>query len=361
MEQTVYIDQRTDGAVGLIFGSPPCQVVWTGVEVQTERRDDKTALLLDGLTRLAGVEMLEADPALPFYAVPVLRVFARDGQGGWFAAAGEYDQEAPVCHLAPDLSVKVIASSFSAFLHRALTDPAWRAALLSGGPWPRLPEDPEGRTALIAALRLKAGEAETAVSPTPQVFPSRQAAEAIFPIHDIWELVPSARFRICRMAPEHYDGKGLVHYQSWQETYRGLMDDTILEHLSLDRCRAMAARYPENTLVVLDMADGDKVVGFACYAKEAREFITVPGASELCALYVLREHQGQGLGRRLLDACLQRLPHPKVGLLVLEGNQRAIGFYERMGFRLTGVRRTDQLFGREITELEMVLDRDTAK
>ena len=49
-----------------------------------------------------------------------------------------------------------------------------------------------------------------------------------------------------------------------------------------------------------------------------------------------------------------------MGLLVLEGNRQAIGFYEHMGFRLTGRRRTDQLYGAEITELEMVLDRDRA-
>ena len=358
MGETVYIDSKgADGAVGFIFEGEPCQVVWTGAEAQVERRDKNTAPLLDGLARLAGVEMLEEAVLLPFYAVPILRVFARDGRGGWFASTEEYERDSPVCHLAPDLSPRVVAPSFTAFLLRALTDPAWRSDLLPGGPWSSLPEDPAGRAEIIAALKLELEETKV-LPPPPRVFPSRRDAEAVFPIRDMWELVPAARFKIRKMSPAHQDGKGYVHYQSWQETYRGLMDDRILDSLSLDRCRELAKRYPESTLVALDQANGDKVVGFACYAKEAREFITLPGASELCALYVLKEYQGRSLGERLLDECLFRLPHPQVGLLVLEGNRQAIGFYEHMGFRLTGRRRTDQLYGAEITELEMVLDRD---
>ena len=81
MGETVYIDSKgADGAVGFIFEGEPCQVVWTGTEAQVERRDKNTAPLLDGLARLAGVEMLEEAVPLPFYAVPILRVFARDGR-----------------------------------------------------------------------------------------------------------------------------------------------------------------------------------------------------------------------------------------------------------------------------------------
>ena len=145
MGETVYIDSRgADGAVGFIFEGEPCQVVWTGTEAQVERRGKNTAPLLDGLARLAGVEMLEEAVPLPFYAVPILRVFARDGRGGWFASMEEYERESPVCHLAPDLSPRVVAPSFTAFLLRALTDPAWRSDLLPGGPWPALPGDPAG-------------------------------------------------------------------------------------------------------------------------------------------------------------------------------------------------------------------------
>lgn len=165
------------------------------------------------------------------------------------------------------------------------------------------------------------------------------------------------RFIIREIAPEHYDGKGYVHYQAWQETYRGLMDDRILDRQTLENCQTIANRYPQGTLVLLDRNCQNRVVGFACYIAEARDFFSVPSASEIAAIYLLEQYKGLGLGRRLMEACLERLPHPAVVLLVLEGNERAIGFYEHMGFRFTGHRRQDTLWGAEICELEMVLRR----
>ena len=152
-----------------------------------EKRNERTAPLLDEVARLAGVEMLEEDFPLPFYAVPLLQVFARDGRGGWFASMGEYERESPVCHLDSSLSVQVIAPSFTLFLYRALTDPAWRPALLPGGPWPALPEDPAGCVALMDRLKLETGEAGP-LPPPPRVFPSRAEAETVFPIHDLPDL-----------------------------------------------------------------------------------------------------------------------------------------------------------------------------
>ena len=100
------------------------------------------------------------------------------------------------------------------------------------------------------------------------------------------------------------------------------------------------------------LTDRDKVVGFARYEPEARDFVTVPDAAEVSALYVLEAYQGQGLGRMLMDACLDRLERPRVALYVLEGNEKAIGFYKHMGNRMAV-----EMDGGEMAELEMVLDR----
>jgi len=102
-------------------------------------------------------------------------------------------------------------------------------------------------------------------------------------------------------------------------------------------------------------------VGFARYEPRAREFVSTPDASEIGALYLLEAYQGRGLGRLLVEACLTRLRRPKVALYVLEGNEKAIGFYEHMGFHMTGHRMTVQMDGGEMDELEMVLDRRVCK
>ncbi len=167
----------------------------------------------------------------------------------------------------------------------------------------------------------------------------------------------AARFSIQQMKPDHYAGKGYVHYQAWRESYRGLMGDQVLDGQTLEHCREMAAAYPENTLVLLDQNRSDQVAGFACYAPEARSFVSLPEASEIVALYLLHAYKGLGLGCRLMEACLSRLPHPAVSLFVLRDNLPAIGFYRHMGFRFTGHYLTQSLRGEALTELEMALYR----
>src|SRR5574344_961635 len=101
------------------------------------------------------------------------------------------------------------------------------------------------------------------------------------------------------MRPEDADGKGYVHYTSWQETYRGLIPDACLAKRTLERCREAARRWPENTLV----ADLDgKIIGFACYGVCRDEDLS--GCGEVITLYVLKEFQGIGIGKKLMDAAL---------------------------------------------------------
>lgn len=153
------------------------------------------------------------------------------------------------------------------------------------------------------------------------------------------------QFKIHDMRPEDMDGKGYVHWKSWQETYTGLIEPQYITNQTLEKCRNIAHRWPENTLVA---ELGGKIVGFACYGK------TDSGANEIIAIYLLKEAQGLGLGRELIDAAFRRLdPHQPVVLWVLKGNDRAIGFYEHYGFRLDGAAK-DISIG---TELRMTYQR----
>jgi ribosomal protein S18 acetylase RimI-like enzyme len=124
-------------------------------------------------------------------------------------------------------------------------------------------------------------------------------------------------------------GKAYVHWKSWQEAYPGLVSPAYLEKLSLEKCEEIAFRRPENTLVA---KDGERVLGFVCYGGGDD-----PDTGEIFALYVLAAYYGTGLGRRLMDAGLERLRDcPEVRLWVLQGNARAIRFYEKCGFRPDG-------------------------
>lgn len=154
---------------------------------------------------------------------------------------------------------------------------------------------------------------------------------------------------IREMHPEDCDQKGYVHWKCWQETYTGLVDKSYLSHLSLEKCRNMAYRWPENTFVA--ELDG-KIVGFSCYS--AFDVDPLPRHGELMALYVLKEAQNMGIGKALMQAALGKLAdYREIHLWVLKGNNRAISFYEHFGFHLDGVSREIKL-GAPNTALRMI-------
>ncbi len=97
-----------------------------------------------------------------------------------------------------------------------------------------------------------------------------------------------------------------VHVAAWRSTYRGLLPDDLLANLSeADRARywrdqteAIGTDATRGTVLVAEGEDGT-VVGFASAGPE-RE----PDAgfdAELYAIYLLEDHQGRGLGRRLVE------------------------------------------------------------
>ena len=146
--------------------------------------------------------------------------------------------------------------------------------------------------------------------------------------------------------------RALVHCRAWEETYRGLIPDAVLDSMTPEAVEAAVRALPMETLV----AEGPEgLAGFACFLPEARDFTARQNTSEIAALYLLRSAQGHGLGRRLLEAALGRLPpHQDIVLYVLDKNRRAIRFYESMGFRLTGRTLRQETDGGVMVELEML-------
>ena len=74
-----------------------------------------------------------------------------------------------------------------------------------------------------------------------------------------------------------------------------------------------------------------------------------PPGLELERLYLLQGFQGQGLGRRLLEAALVQARRLQLGYLwlsVWNRNERALGFYRHEGFRKAG--ETLFLLGRQL-------------
>ena len=124
-------------------------------------------------------------------------------------------------------------------------------------------------------------------------------------------------------------GKAYVHWKCWQETYPGFVSQAYLDNLTLEKTEEKAFQWRDNILVA---KDGDGVVGFVGYGKSSEA-----DTGEVFALYVLPEYHGTGVGRQLMDAALEKLAsYPHICLWLVKGNGRALRFYEKCGFHLTG-------------------------
>ena len=135
------------------------------------------------------------------------------------------------------------------------------------------------------------------------------------------------------------------HLTCWQETYTGLVDSARLtaalaaREERVERWRRILAESP-GTLLAVEAAS---VVGFAAAGPQRDDDLDV--GLELYALYLLRSHQGRGIGHGLLAAVVGEAD---CSLWVLGANAHARTFYARHGFVPDGTKKTDDLFGLEI-------------
>ena len=158
-------------------------------------------------------------------------------------------------------------------------------------------------------------------------------------------------FLIKDMTQAEIEGKAYVHWKSLQESYRGLIGDSYLdEHATPAHCLQISRKWPDNLLVAVVDGTG---VGFAGYGKSLDE--DLENCGEVFALYVLQAYQRKKIGFSLMQEALHRIEqYPSVALWVLEGNEKAISFYEKVGFRADGASKMMNL-GKPVMAIRMLL------
>lgn len=129
-------------------------------------------------------------------------------------------------------------------------------------------------------------------------------------------------------AAEHRDLNDIARVQTvcWQDSFQDYVPAHYLEHrLHHDLRRQWQDKTIEPGDVVLVAEDGE-MVGFIAIWCRPDPYID--------NLYVLRERRSDGLGARLMAEAAIRLMdrgQSTAYLWVLDGNQAAIRFYERLG------------------------------
>ncbi len=144
-------------------------------------------------------------------------------------------------------------------------------------------------------------------------------------------------------------GKAWVHWKSWQESYAGMVDADYLAKLTPEVCEERAFRWRDNIFVA---KDGERVVGFVGYGAVRGE----EDAGEVYALYVLEEYQHRGVGCALMRQALDELTGCRaVRLWALKENEKALRFYERVGFRLDGAEK-EIVLGTPVKGVRMTME-----
>ncbi|MEH7387188.1 GNAT family N-acetyltransferase [Bacillus sp. JJ1521] len=132
------------------------------------------------------------------------------------------------------------------------------------------------------------------------------------------------------------DAKGIanVHVDSWRTTYSGIVPEEFLQQLSYESREEMWKRGIPNGHVFVAENENGEIVGFACGGKErSGNYESYQG--ELYAIYILKEYQGQGLGKKLVVPVVKQLLDKDINtmlVLVLVENKSCL-FYETLGAR----------------------------
>lgn len=134
-----------------------------------------------------------------------------------------------------------------------------------------------------------------------------------------------------------------LHLDVWEEAYGDLISPEILLHRRAGRSERVArwreiiVRHESKSLLAWD-DDGSRLLGFVNVGFGRDEPRTDLPDLEVMGLYVRSEVYGTGVGYALLT---EGIGSASAYLWVLDGNHRAIAFYERQGFGFDGRSKTE--------------------
>jgi ribosomal protein S18 acetylase RimI-like enzyme len=164
----------------------------------------------------------------------------------------------------------------------------------------------------------------------------------------------SPMVEIRKAIQDDVSGIAKVHVDTWRSTYQDIVPASFLESLSYSKRGAMwtdvIKRNDPNSHVFVAIDDAKQVVGFTAGGPSREK--DYPYDGELYAIYLLKEHQGQGIGRRLFQATTAHLSSRQLKgmmLWVLEENATK-RFYEAMGGVSCG-EKTIEIGGKALKEI----------
>lgn len=155
----------------------------------------------------------------------------------------------------------------------------------------------------------------------------------IAPIHVRWG-VPDDAYALAE-----------IHVLAWQVGYRGLLPGSFLDSLSaVERLPRWRERLAETASRVLVAELDGQAAGWLVIGPQRDEDLDAQRVAEIYAVYVHPDFWRQGCGVALMARARAELAtqgFAEATLWVLRSNQRAICFYEALGFRADGASKVE--------------------
>lgn len=144
----------------------------------------------------------------------------------------------------------------------------------------------------------------------------------------------------------HIDVLADIHVQGWKEAYRGTLNPTVIDALSVDEKKDQWQKWIDDSdsQSFLYQADEASYAGFITVGKMRT---APPGTSkirpiytgEIYAIYLRKEYWRQGIGKKLMQHGVEHLikdGHKSACLWVVERNKNACQFYAHLGGQKLG-------------------------
>lgn len=127
-----------------------------------------------------------------------------------------------------------------------------------------------------------------------------------------------------------------LKYDVWVTTYRGIYSDEKIDNFDLVKNEKKFLKIIENPNVNLYVAEcNGEIVGYMSCGEPIRKFEDFK--QEIGLLYIRKDHQGQGLGRKLFEIGYREIKSKGVKKFFISCNKynfNAQKFYEKMGGKI---------------------------
>ena len=144
---------------------------------------------------------------------------------------------------------------------------------------------------------------------------------------------------IIRVTNEHIEEIARIHIASWRKAYVGIVSQSHLDSLSLEKRIAKLNRFlAENTFEAYTGLVDEQIVGFVSIGPAKEDDINA-AAGELMLIYLDPQFWSMGFGTKLANHALDIFSDRGYNTAVLwafEKNVRADGFYRSLGFAKDG-------------------------